>query len=139
MGPNYFIFMVNFKIMTCACMPRHARACMFLTLSLYMIMLFLLSCMYLVCRLSFCLSHWLRSDLSIAPGSANFEILIKNNNFWLNFCVNKECPKLLCGLDIGHRRRQTIPVWNSSSGGRNSSGHHCMPGVCSVEHYVMTW
>ena len=30
--------MGNLKIMTRACMPRHARACMFLTLSLYMIM-----------------------------------------------------------------------------------------------------
>ena len=38
----------------------------------------------------------------------------KQKNFWLNFCLNKECPKLLCGLDIGHRRRQTIPMWNSS-------------------------
>ena len=34
----------------------------------------------------------------------------KHKNFWLNFCWNKECPKLLCGLDIGHRRRQTIPI-----------------------------
>ena len=38
MGPNYFIFMGNLKIMK--------RACMFLTLSLYMIMQFLLICMY---------------------------------------------------------------------------------------------
>ena len=38
--------MGNLKIMTRACMPRHARACMFLTLSLYMIMQFLLICMY---------------------------------------------------------------------------------------------
>ena len=62
MGPNYFIFIGNLKIMTRACMPRHARACMFLTLSLYMIVQFLLICMYFslpsihahVC-LSFCL------------------------------------------------------------------------------------
>ena len=39
-------------------------------------------------------------------------------NFWLNFCLNKECPKLLCGLGICHRRRQTIPMWNSSGGKR---------------------
>ena len=45
MGPNYFIFMGNLKIMKRACMPRHARACMFLT-SLYMIIKFLLICMY---------------------------------------------------------------------------------------------
>ena len=38
----------------------------------------------------------------------------KHKNFWLNFCLNKECPKPLCGLGIGHRRRQTIPMWNSS-------------------------
>ena len=37
----------------------------------------------------------------------------KHKNFWLNFCLNKECPKLLCGLGICHRRRQTIPMWNS--------------------------
>ena len=35
-------------------------------------------------------------------------------NFWLNFCLNKECPKLLCGLGVCHRRRQTILMWNSS-------------------------
>ena len=46
MGPKYFIFMGNLKIMKRACMPRHARACMFLTLSLYMIIKFLLICMY---------------------------------------------------------------------------------------------
>ena len=38
--------MGNLKIMKRACMPRHARTCMFLTLSLYMIMQFLLICMY---------------------------------------------------------------------------------------------
>ena len=38
----------------------------------------------------------------------------KHKNFWLKFCLNKECPKLLCGLGICHRRRQTIPMWNSS-------------------------
>ena len=38
----------------------------------------------------------------------------KDKNLWMNFCLNKECPKLLCGLGIGHRRRQTIPMRNSS-------------------------
>ena len=28
--------------------------------------------------------------------------------------ADKECPKLLCGLGIGHRRRQTISMLNSS-------------------------
>ena len=70
--------------------------------------------------LSFFLSLLVRSYMSITPGSANLEILIKKKNtkkyknFWLNFCLNKECPKLLCGLGICHRRRQTIPMWNSS-------------------------
>ena len=27
----------------------------------------------------------------------------KHKNFWLNFCLSKECPKLLSGLGIGHR------------------------------------
>ena len=73
--------------------------------------------------------YWFRSNLSITPGSANLEILInkktttknkktknKHKNHWLNFCLNKKCPKLLCGLGIGHRRRQTIPMRNSSGG-----------------------
>ena len=47
--------------------------------------------------------------------------------------------KLLCGLVIGHRRRQTIPMWNCSGEKGNSSGHYCMSGVCGIEHYVMTW
>ena len=80
--------------------------------------------------LSFFLSLLVRSYMSITPGSANLEILIKktkqkkntknkttqkkHKNFWLNFCLNKECPKLLCGRGICHRRRQTIPKWNSS-------------------------
>ena len=68
----------------------------------------------------------------------------KKTNFWLNFFLNKECPKHLCGLDIVHRMRQTIPMWNIFAGGggggvgTNSSGHHCMSGVCGIEHYVMT-
>ena len=70
--------------------------------------------------------YWFHSNLSITPGSANLEILInkktitkqkkqkkKHKNLWLNFCLNKECPKLPCGLGIGHRRRQTIPMRNS--------------------------
>ena len=64
------------------------------------------------------------------PGRANFEILKNKKN-----CLDKDCPKLLCGLGIGHRRRQTIPMW----GERNSSGHHCMSGVCGIEYYVLTW
>ena len=54
-----------------------------------------------------------------------------------DFCLNKKCPKLLCGLDIGHRRRQIIPMW-TSSGERNASGSQCMSNVCDIEHYVMT-
>ena len=43
--------------------------------------------------LSFYLSYWLRSNLSITSGSTNFEILInlkKKKNFWLNFCLIKK-------------------------------------------------
>ena len=46
----------------------------------------------------------------------------KHKNFWLNFGLNKESPKLLCGLGICHRRRQTIPMWNSSGGKGNPQG-----------------
>ena len=38
----------------------------------------------------------------------------KTQKHLAEFCLNKECPKLLCGLGIGHRRRQTIPMRNSS-------------------------
>ena len=31
----------------------------------------------------------------------------------MTLSLNKECSKLLCGLGICHRRRQTIPMWNS--------------------------
>ena len=65
------------------------------------------------------------------PGSANFEILREppppppkkkkctplkrqQQTFQLCFWQNEECPKLLCGLGIGHRRRQTILMRNSS-------------------------
>ena len=101
---------VSDKIVKPANIPAHQ-----VRISLY-------RCVYI----SFFLSYWLLSNLSITPGSANFEILTKNKkqnnnkttttkkNFWLNFCLNKECPKILCGLDIGHRRRQTIPIRNSS-------------------------
>ena len=51
-------------------------------------------------HLSFFLSLLVRSYMSITPGSANLEILItkkqkqhkKHKNFWLKFCLNKECP-----------------------------------------------
>ena len=42
----------------------------------------------------------------------------KTQKLLAEFCLNKECPKLLCGLGICHRRRQTIPIWNSSGGKR---------------------
>ena len=52
------------------------------------------------------------------PGSVNFEIFERknNNNKKTNilnlavFLTNEECPKLLFGLGIDHRRRKTIPV-----------------------------
>ena len=55
----------------------------------------------------------------------------------MNFCLNKECPKLLCGLGICHRRRQTIPKWNSSGGG---GGGGILQGitVCLVSAVLST-
>ena len=58
----------------------------------------------------------------------------QHKNFWLNFCLNKECPKLLCGLGICHRRRQTIPMWNSSGEKRILQGIT----VCLVSAVVST-
>ena len=79
---------------------------------------------------------------------ANFEILIKKKKKKNNknkttkkqqqFFLIKECPKLLCGLDIGYRRRQTIPMWNSL-GKKEFFRASCMSDVCGIEHYVMTW
>ena len=72
-----------------------------------------------------------------ALGSIKVEVEVKVEVDSANlFCLNKECLKLLCGLGIGHRRRQTIPVWNSSGEKGNLQG---MSGVCGIEHYVMTW
>ena len=96
--------------------------------------------------LSHCTLYWCNDNfyLSFFTGIAHIwalrqgvQILIqKQKNFWLNFCLNKEWPKLLCGLDIDHRRRQTIPMWNCSGEKRNSSRHHCMSGVCGIEVQV---
>ena len=58
----------------------------------------------------------------------------KHKNFWLNFCLNKECPKLLCGLGICHRRRQTIPMWNSTGEKRILQGIN----VCLVSVVLST-
>ena len=79
----------------------------------------------------------------ITPGSANFRNFDKKNktkNFWLNFCLNKECHKFLCELGIGHRRRQTIQMWNSS--GEKGILHgitvrdHCTTGACGIEQVM---
>ena len=88
--------------------------------------------------------------MSITPGSANLEILIKKKkkkkkkthkkktNFWLNFCLNRSA--LNSSVDWafateGGRLFQCGIV----RGKKSSSGHHCMSGVCGIEHYVMTW
>ena len=60
----------------------------------------------------------------------------KHKNFWLNFCLSKECPKLLCGLGIFHRRRQTIPMWNSSGGGGGGGGELCFTEANQVSEMV---
>ena len=86
----------------------------------------------------------------ITTGSANFEEKTKQNkkqnqnkkNLSAVFLLNEECPKLLSCLGIDHRRRMTIPLWNSSGGGgggMSSSGHHCMSGIYNIGHCVMPW
>ena len=63
--------------------------------------------------------YWPCSYVCITPGSANFDKKKKKKKKkrkLLAECLLNECPKLLCGLGIGHRRRQTIPMWNSSGG-----------------------
>ena len=42
------------------------------------------------------------------------------------------------------KEKLTIPMWNSWGGGggggvMNYSGHHCMSGIYSIAHNVMTW
>ena len=46
------------------------------------------------------------------------ELVSNQLNFTLSsneqkFLQNEECPKLLSSLGIDHRRRKTIPLWNS--------------------------
>ena len=55
-----------------------------------------------------------RSSWNNMPGSENFEKKKKNTFSSVFFLLNEECPKLLCVQGIDHRRRKTIPVWNSS-------------------------
>ena len=64
--------------------------------------------------------YWFDQILIITPGSANYEFWGKNKtkqqnkkNLRLCFWLNEECPKLLSSLRIDHRRRKTIPLWNS--------------------------
>ena len=47
---------------------------------------------------------------------ANLEILRKTNNNHTLLAVFMEYAKLLCGLIIGQRRRQTIPMRNNTAG-----------------------
>ena len=42
--------------------------------------------------------------------------------FWLNICLDKECPELLCGLDIGHKRRRGIVRSGGGGGGGGGVG-----------------
>ena len=63
------------------------------------------------------------------PGSANFRILKKNH--LAVFLLNEECPKLLSGLGINHRRRKTISPWNST-GKMSFSGHHTICLVSTI-------
>ena len=58
---------------------------------------------------------------------------------------SEECTKLLSSLGFDHRRRKTIPLWNSSGGGggggggKSSSVYHCMSGIYNIGHCVMSW
>ena len=55
-----------------------------------------------------------RSIMNIMPGSAYLEIWREKNLLDVTvFLLNVKCPKLLCGVGICHRGRQTIPMWNS--------------------------
>ena len=61
---HLMIFMGNLKIMTRACMPRHARTRLFLTLSLYMIM-------HVLNKLSFSLPS-IHVHIYLTPVKRNF-------------------------------------------------------------------
>ena len=89
MGPNYFIFMGNFKIMTRLCMPRHARAYMFLTLSLYMIMQFLLIWMYYSLpskHFHVCLSVCLCTDIHVSVCTC--VCMYRRTDGWMHACMD---------------------------------------------------
>ena len=79
MGPTYFIYMGNLKIMTRAYMPRHARACMFLTLSLYMFMRQVSIKSVSVCLLVCCLYMY----MYVYPSACALTF----NGAWLYMCV----------------------------------------------------
>ena len=63
----------------------------------------------------------------------------KHKNFWLNFCLNRKCPKLLCGLGICHRRRQTIPMWNTCSSGEKGNLQGITVCLVSAVLSTMWW
>ena len=70
---------------------------------------------------------------------SEFGILERKKIICLCFWLNEECPTLLSSLGIDHRRRKTIPLWNSSGKKKISSGHHCMSDIYNIGHCVMTW
>ena len=67
----------------------------------------------------------------VMPDGANVGFFLI---FGLYFLLNEECPKLLSGLGIDHRRRKTIPLSNSSGNERVLQGIN----VCLVSTILGT-
>ena len=89
--------------------------------------------------------HAIITPAIITQASANFEFWRKKTetkqkiktNLSAVFWLNEECPTLLSSLVIDHRRRKTIPLWNSSGGG---GGEWILQGitVCLVSTILGT-
>ena len=60
----------------------------------------------------------------VPRGYLRFVIVVFPDHTHLLFLVTERDRLLQCGIVRGKG---------------NSSGHHCMSGVCGIEHYVMTW
>ena len=55
-------------------------------------------------------------------------LIVSISDLCIFLTLDEECPKLLCGMGIDHRRK-TIPPWNSTE---SSSGHQCMSGIYNM-------
>ena len=62
----------------------------------------------------------------------------KHKNFWLNFCLIRSA--LNSSVDwVFATEGGRLFECGIVQGKKEFFRHHCMSGVCGIEHYVMTW